>query len=78
MCPRTQPGGLTCPGAVNKEARIVNGFGSVLAVIGWIGFVRVLALEIVMLVKLIDASEHPRAEVKPIALSRSSGLGCSP
>ena len=45
-------------GAVSKEARIVNGLGSVLAVIGWIGFVTVLALEIVMLVKVIDASEH--------------------
>ena len=52
---------------MNKEARIVNGCGNALAVIGWIGFVRVLALEIVMVVKRIDASEQPRAEVKPIA-----------
>jgi hypothetical protein len=54
--------------AVNKEAKVVNGLGSALAIIGWIGFASVLALEIVMIVKLIDASEPLWTEIQAFAI----------
>ncbi len=50
--------------AVNKEARTVNGLGSALAVIGWIGFITTLVLEIVMIVKLVEASEPLWTEIQ--------------
>ena len=53
--------------AVNKEARMVNGLGSALAVIGWIGFITTLVLEIVMIIKLIDASEPLWTELQAFA-----------
>lgn len=53
--------------AVKKEARTVNGLGSALAVIGWIGFVSVFAMEIVMIIKLVDASEPLWTELQAFA-----------
>jgi hypothetical protein len=53
--------------AVTKEAKMVNGLGSALAVIGWIGFATTLVLEIVMIIKLLDASEPLWSELQAFA-----------
>ncbi len=53
--------------AVNKEARTVNGLGIALAVIGWIGFVATLILEIIMTIKLVDANEPLWSELQAFA-----------
>lgn len=52
---------------VNKEARVVNGIGSALAVIGWLGFIALVVVEIVMLIALIDASEPLWTELQAFA-----------
>lgn len=52
---------------VNKEARIVNGIGSALAVIGWLGFVALVVVEFIMLISLIDASEPLWSELQAFA-----------
>ena len=63
--------------SVNKEAKMVNGIGSALAIIGWVGFVAMIAFEIIMIVNLIDASEPLWTELQ--AHLRSQGqTRCNP
>ncbi len=53
--------------AVNKEARVVNGIGSALAVIGWLGFISLVVIEVIMVISLIDASEPLWTELQAFA-----------
>jgi preprotein translocase subunit Sss1 len=52
---------------MKKEAKRVSGLGLALAVIGWIGFATTLLLEIIMIVKLVDASEPLWTELQAFA-----------
>lgn len=53
--------------AVGKEAKVVSKLGMTLAVIGWIGFATTLILEIIMIIKLVEASEPLWNELRAFA-----------